>query len=58
MNIAENIIRQKLINVYFIWGRGKTTIANELNKNFCCHIDDYEDWIYTANGPKSFVVSC
>ena len=38
MNIADNIIRQKLTNVYFIWGRGKSTIANELSKNFGCYI--------------------
>lgn len=30
MLIADNIIRNKLRNVYFIWGRGKTTIANKL----------------------------
>ena len=42
MNIADNIIRQKLINVYFIWGRGKTTIASELSKNFGCYIYDVD----------------
>ena len=37
MNIADNIIRSKLKNVYFIWGRGKTTVANILrNKYGCC----------------------
>lgn len=37
MNIADNIIRNKLKNVYFIWGRGKTTVANILrNKYGCC----------------------
>lgn len=37
MDIADNIIRNKLKNVYFIWGRGKTTVANELrNKYGCC----------------------
>ena len=53
MNIADNIIRQKLINVYFIWGRGKTTISNELSKNFGFHIYDvdknrYHHWKNTA----------
>ena len=37
MDIADNIIRNKLKNVYFIWGRGKTTVANILrNKYGCC----------------------
>jgi len=30
MNIADNVIREKIKNVYFIWGRGKTIIANQL----------------------------
>lgn len=37
MDISDNIIRNKLKNVYFIWGRGKTTVANILrNKYGCC----------------------
>ena len=32
MNIADSIIKNKLKNVYFIWGSGKTTIANSLSK--------------------------
>ncbi len=32
MNIADNIIRNRLENVYFLWGRGKTTIANQLHE--------------------------
>lgn len=38
MNIAENIIRNKLKNVYFIWGRGKTTIAKELCNKYGCYV--------------------
>lgn len=34
MNIADSIIKNKLKNVYFIWGRGKTTIANSLSKKY------------------------
>ncbi|NLA77854.1 MAG: hypothetical protein GX851_08530 [Clostridiales bacterium] len=30
MNIADNIIKNKLKNVYFIWGSGKTVTANAL----------------------------
>lgn len=32
MLIADNILRKKLKNVYFIAGSGKTTIANEMSK--------------------------
>lgn len=38
MNIADNIIRNKLKNVYFIWGRGKTTIARELSNKYGCYV--------------------
>ncbi|HAS37541.1 MAG TPA: hypothetical protein DCS04_02860 [Ruminococcaceae bacterium] len=34
MNIADSIIKNKLKNVYFIWGSGKTTIANRLNEKY------------------------
>ena len=32
MLIQDNVIKKKLENIYFIWGRGKTTISNELCK--------------------------
>ena len=38
MHIADNIIRNKLKNVYFIWGRGKTTIARELGNKYGCYV--------------------
>ena len=34
MNIPNRIIKHKLKNVYFIWGRGKTTIANSLKEKY------------------------
>ncbi len=34
MNISDRIIKRRLENVYFLWGRGKTTIANLLCKRF------------------------
>lgn len=34
MNIADSIIKNKLKNVYFIWGSVKTTIANSLSKKY------------------------
>ncbi len=36
MDIADNIIRNKLKNVYFIWGRGKTTVAYILRNKYGC----------------------
>ena len=32
MRIADAVIKNKLKNVYFLWGRGKTTIANRLRE--------------------------
>lgn len=34
MVIADSIIKNKLKNVYFIWGRGKTTISNRLKEKY------------------------
>ena len=30
MMIPDSILKRTLANVYFLWGRGKTTIANHL----------------------------
>lgn len=38
MNIADSIIKNKLKNVYFIWGSGKTTIANRLKEKYGFYI--------------------
>ncbi len=43
MHIADSIIKNKLKNVYFIWGRGKTTIANELHKKYGFYIYRTDD---------------
>ncbi len=32
MTISDKIIKQRLENVYFLWGRGKTTVASILRK--------------------------
>lgn len=43
MNIPDNVIKQKLQNIYFIWGSGKTTTANALaekHKFYVYHTDD------------------
>lgn len=42
MIVADNIIKRKIQNVYFIWGRGKTTIANELNRRYGYFIYDVD----------------
>lgn len=34
MVIADSTLRHRLRNVYFIWGRGKTTIANKLREQY------------------------
>ncbi len=34
MYISDNIIRNRLKNVYFIWGRGKTTVSNRLRDKY------------------------
>ena len=38
MYISDGVIREKLKNVYFIWGRGKTTIANKLKEKYGFYI--------------------
>ena len=34
MNISDKILKQRLKNVYFLWGRGKTTVAALLRDRF------------------------
>ena len=46
MNIPNSIIKEKLKNVYFIWGRGKTTIANRLK-------DEYGFYIYGTDESRN-----
>lgn len=43
MNIPNSIIRQKLKNVYFIWGSGKTTIANRLKEKYGFYVYSTDD---------------
>ena len=38
MVIADNILRHQLRNVYFLWGSGKTTIANALAKQYDLYV--------------------
>ena len=43
MDIADNILRSRLKNVYFIWGRGKTTIANALREKYGFYVYSTDD---------------
>jgi len=38
MHMPENVLRVRLENVYFLWGRGKTTIANLLMEKSDCAV--------------------
>lgn len=44
MFIADNTLKQRLRNVYFIWGSGKTTVANALQQKYGYYVyhTDYE----------------
>ena len=43
MIFADNIIKEKIKNIYFLWGRGKTTIANELHRRYGYYIYDVDE---------------
>lgn len=46
MYIADNIIKNRLKNVYFIWGRGKTTIATKLQEKYGYYVYSTDDSRY------------
>ncbi len=46
MFFSNNILKEKLKNVYFIWGNGKTTIANFLKEKYGCYIYSTDDSRY------------
>ena len=55
MLIPENVLKQKLQNVYFIWGSGKTTAANELSRRygfFVYHTDENRAKHFKNADPK------
>ena len=61
MQIADNIIRRALSNVYFIWGRGKTTIADRLREKHGFYVystDDSRDWHMKNAHPVSQPYMC
>lgn len=56
MEIADNIIREKLKQVYFLWGSGKTTVANGLAERYGCYVyrTDYERRSYFQRALPQF----
>jgi hypothetical protein len=55
MNIPDNVLKEKLKNIYFIWGRGKTTIANELNRRHNVYVystDEARDRLFASADPQ------
>ncbi len=43
MLIPDNVIKDRLKNVYFIWGTGKTTIANKLREKYGYFVYDVDE---------------
>lgn len=61
MIIADSIIKNKLKNVYFLWGRGKTTIANRLKEKYGFYIystDESRDRQVALANPKDQPYMC
>jgi hypothetical protein len=56
MLIPDNILKRKLHNVYFIWGSGKTTAANELSRKygFFVYHTDYSRSEHCKNADPQF----
>ena len=56
MVIPDNIFKRKLHNVYFIWGSGKTTAANELSRRygFFVYHTDYSRAEHLKNADPQF----
>lgn len=61
MIIADSIIKNRLKNVYFIWGCGKTTIANRLKEQYGFYIystDESRDRQMEAANPVDQPYMC
>lgn len=61
MYISDGIIKEKLKNVYFIWGRGKTTIANRLSEKYGFYVystDESRDRQMLAANPVDQPYMC
>lgn len=61
MNIQNNTLKNKLSNVYFIWGSGKTTTANALAQKhgfYVYHTDDSRSWHFNSAEPEFQPAMC
>ncbi|MBQ8640894.1 MAG: hypothetical protein IJ480_01645 [Clostridia bacterium] len=61
MFITDKILKRALSNVYFIWGRGKTTIANSLHEKYGYFIystDDAKDRHWEEADPAEQPYMC
>ncbi len=61
MYIPDGILKRKLANVCFLWGRGKTTIANILRERYGAAVystDDARDRLYDIADPSEQPYLC
>ncbi len=61
MNIPDAVIRRRLANVYFLWGRGKTTIAGFLAEKYGFYVystDDSRRWHMADAVPEDQPYMC
>jgi len=61
MMIPDSILKRTLANVYFLWGRGKTTIANHLRDTCGYYVystDDAKDRHWTEASPADQPYMC
>ena len=61
MNIANKILEKKLVNVCFLWGRGKTTIANALRDRYGAAVystDDARERLFRIADPTEQPYLC
>ncbi|MBO5023432.1 MAG: hypothetical protein J6D11_03880 [Clostridia bacterium] len=61
MYISDSIIKRAINNVYFIWGRGKTTIANLLNEKYGFYVystDNAKDYHWGEANPEEQPYMC
>ena len=61
MVIQDNTLKQKLENIYFVWGSGKTTLANALAEKYgfyVYHTDDSRSWHFKNTSPEHQPAMC
>lgn len=61
MNITDHIVKTKLANVYFIWGTGKTTVAEALRAKYGFYVystDESRNWHMRKATPEHQPYMC